>query len=138
MTGAADPASWPEAALEPFRGRKTALLTTFRRDGTPVATPVTCAIVGDRLYFRTYDKAGKAKRLRRHPDVEVVPSTFRGAPRGETLAARARLLSGAEERVAQRALARRSPFLQGILVPLTHRLARYRTLHFELEPRETG
>jgi PPOX class probable F420-dependent enzyme len=110
-------------------------LTTFKRDGTPVATAVTVAVVGDRPYFRTYDKAWKAKRLKRNPNVEVTPSTVLGASRGEPLAARARLLNGDEEREARRALARRSPVLQGILVPLYHRLARYRTMHFALEPR---
>ena len=33
---------------------------------------------------------------------------------------------------AARALARRHPFLQRLLVPVTHRLMRYRTMHYEL------
>ena len=40
-------------AFEPFRRRRTALLTTYKRDGTPVATPVTIAVDGDRAYVRT-------------------------------------------------------------------------------------
>jgi len=124
------------AALEPFRHTKTILLTTYRRDGTPIATPVSIAIDGDRAFFRTWDRAGKAKRLRRNPDVEIAPSTLGGketgpaTPRGYP--ARARLLTGAETKQAKRALARRHPLLQGLLVPLTHRLLRYRTLHYEL------
>jgi uncharacterized protein len=121
--------------LEPLARRKTALLTTYKRDGTPVATPVTVAVVDDRAYFRTWDTSWKAKRLRRNPEVEVAPSTARGEPRGEPVAATARLLSGSEERAARRALTRRSPVLQGVLVPLAHRLARYRTVHYELTPR---
>jgi PPOX class probable F420-dependent enzyme len=121
--------------LQRLSRRKTVLLTTYRRDGTPVATAVTLARAGDRLYFRTYDRAGKAKRLRRNSDVEVTPSNIRGAPRGEAVAARARLVEAEEERRARRALARTAPLLQGLLVPLTHRLARYRTLHYELVPR---
>jgi hypothetical protein len=31
--------AWPRAVLGAFRRRKTALLTTYRRDGTPVSTP---------------------------------------------------------------------------------------------------
>ncbi len=124
------------SVLEPFARRKTALLTTYKRDGAPVATPVTLAVVGDRAYFRTYDKAWKSKRLRRNPDVEVAPSNLRGKLYGEPLQARARLLTGDEERRARRALARRSPFLQGVFVPVTHKLARYKTLHYELTPRQ--
>ena len=57
---------------------------------------------------------------------------MRGRPRGEPVSARSRLLEGAEAKHAARAIARRQPFLQGVLVPLAHRLMRYRTLHYEL------
>ena len=121
-------------ALEPLGHHKTAVLTTFRRDGTPVTTPVTIVVDGGRAVFRTYDRAWKAKRLRNNPDVEVAPSTARGRPLGPAIRARTRRLDGDEARVARRLLARRAPLLQGIVVPLTHRLARYRTLHYELVP----
>jgi hypothetical protein len=48
---------------------------------------------------------------------------------------RARLLSGDDARQARRALARTHPVLQGVLVPLAHRLMRYETMHYELLPR---
>jgi PPOX class probable F420-dependent enzyme len=121
--------------LEALAGRKTILLTTFRRDGTRAASPVSLAFDGDRAFFRTWDTSWKAKRLRRNPDVEVAPATFRGTPTGPTIRARARRLSGADERLARRALARRHPVLHRFLVPLAHRLMRRRTVHFELLPR---
>src|SRR3954449_1415250 len=120
--------------FESFRKRRTALLTTYRRDGTPVATPVTIAVDGDQAFMRTYDRAWKARRLRRNPRVEVAPSTVRGRPRGEAIAATTRLLTGAQAERAARLIARRQPVLQGILVPLLHRAKRYRTLHYELVP----
>ena len=52
--------------------------------------------------------------------------------KGPALHARATLLSGAEAERAAQALARRHPLLQGLLVPLMHRLMRYRTLRYEL------
>jgi PPOX class probable F420-dependent enzyme len=110
------------------------LLTSYRRDGTPIATPVSIAFDGDRAYFRTWDTAWKARRLRRNPNVQIAPSTFRGEQTGPAVRARARLLTGDEAQRARRALARRHPFLQGLLVPLGHRLMRYRTLHYELIP----
>jgi len=116
--------------------RKTMLLTTFKSNGTPVATPVSVAVDGKKIYFRTYTKTWKYKRLRRNPLVEVTPSTFGGTPRGPTLAARARLLGGNDAEAARQTLARRHPLLQGLLVPLLHRLLGYTTVHYEITPRE--
>jgi len=48
--------------------------------------------------------------------------------------ARATLLDGEQADVAASALARRHPVLQGILVPLAHRVLRYQTMHYELSP----
>lgn len=121
-------------ALEPFAAHKTALLTTYRRDGTPVNTPVTIVVDGERAFFRTFDKAWKARRLLNNPEVQVVPSSVKGKPLGPAIRGRTRLLDRSESTRARRLLARRSPFLQGVLVPLTHRIKRYRTLHYELVP----
>jgi hypothetical protein len=120
------------AALEELSQHKTALLTTFRRDGTPVATPVTIVVNGDRAVFRSYDKAWKARRLRNNPAVEVAPSTVKGKPLSAAVPGRTRLLEGEEAEAARRMLRHRAPLLQGVVVPLFHRLRRYRTLHYEL------
>jgi uncharacterized protein len=119
-------------AFDTFTERRTALLTTYKRDGTAVATPVTIAVDGDRAYVRTWDTAWKAKRMRNNPAVLVAPSTVRGRVTGATIGARSRLLEGEEAKHAARAIARRQPLLQGVLVPVAHRLMRYRTLHYEL------
>jgi PPOX class probable F420-dependent enzyme len=57
-------------------------LTTFRRDGTPVSTPVWLARDGDRLCVITEAEAGKAKRLRHTSRVELAPCTARGEETG--------------------------------------------------------
>jgi uncharacterized protein len=124
--------------FESFTQRRTAVLTTFKRDGTPVATAVTIAVDGQRAYVRTWDTAWKARRMRNNPDVLVAPSTVRGRPVGPALAARSRLLNGDEARRAAVALARRQPILQGVLVRLAHRLMRYRTVHYELRATTLG
>ncbi len=118
--------------LAALRTAKTILLTTCKRDGTPVSTPVSLAFDGNRAFFRTYDAAGKTRRLRRNPEVTVAACTFRGRPAGPPLAATATLLDGQQAKIAAAALARRHPLLQGVLVPLAHRLKRYQTLHYEL------
>jgi hypothetical protein len=120
--------------LESLRDTKTILLTTYKRDGTPVRTPVSIAFDGDRAFFRSYDKAWKTKRLRNNPRVEAAPATLRGKPTGPPIRARATLANGEQARMAARALARRHRVLQGILVPLAHRVMRYKTMHYELHP----
>ena len=130
MTFAAD-------ALKPFLRQPAVLLTTYRRDGTPVGTAVNIAVDGERAFIRTYHRAGKAKRLRNNPDVEVAPSTMRGKPTGPAIRARARLLTGDEAKTAAKAIASKHRILQGILVPISHRIARYKTLHYELTPVES-
>jgi uncharacterized protein len=119
-----------------LRWSKTVLLTTYRRDGTPVATPVSIAFEGQRAFFRTWHTAGKAKRLRRDPKVEIAPCTFRGEANGTAFVARAELLDGPEAREAARALATSHPLLQRFAVPLAHRVMGWRTLHYELLPRD--
>jgi PPOX class probable F420-dependent enzyme len=54
-------------------------LTTFRRSGAPVATPVWIARDGDALVVTTIADSGKVKRLRNDPRVELRPSTRQGA-----------------------------------------------------------
>ncbi|GAA2757978.1 PPOX class F420-dependent oxidoreductase [Actinopolymorpha rutila] len=119
-----------------FARQRTVVLTTFRRDGTPVPTAVNVVVDGPHAYFRTYSSAGKAKRLRRDPRVEIAPSTTRGRATGPADVATARLLTEAEAGPVRRLLRRKYPLLQGVAVPVTHRLARYRTLHYELSPRD--
>jgi len=122
-------------ALAPFSRQKTVLLTTYRRDGTPVGTPVSIAPVGERAYVRSFERAWKTRRIQHNPAVTVAPSTARGKPTGPAVPATARRLSGAEYDRAGRALARKYPLLHGVLVPLAHRVGRARTgrtVHFEL------
>lgn len=118
--------------LKVVRDAKTILLTTYKRDGTPVQTPVSIAFDGERAYFRSYDKAWKTKRLRNNPHVEVAASTLRGRRIGPPIHARATLLEDDQARIAAKALARRHRLLQAVLVPLAHRLMRYQTMHYEL------
>ena len=53
-------------------------LTTFRRSGEQVSTPVWVARDGDALVVTTPEGSGKVKRLRHDPRVEIVPCSRRG------------------------------------------------------------
>jgi uncharacterized protein len=86
---------------------KRALLVTYKRDGTPVPTPVWAAVADGRAYVRSERGSGKLKRLRRDPRLLIAPCTVRGEPLGAPLEATARVLAGTEEAIAERTLARR-------------------------------
>jgi len=115
-------------------GQWAVLLTTYKRDGTPIGTPVRIAVDGDRAFVRTFDTAWKLKRIRNNPEVEVAPSTWRGRPTGSAIRARARVLEGEESAYAGGLLARKHPILHRFLVPLVHRLRGNKTMHMQLTP----
>ena len=64
-------------------------LTTYRRDGTPVTTPVWAAAEGESIYLFTNAAAGKVKRLRNSSRAAVAPCTARGTITGTQLPAEA-------------------------------------------------
>ena len=122
-------------AFDDYRGQRTVLVTTRKRDGTTVGTPVHFAVGPEgRAYFRTWSAAGKAKRIRNFPQVWIAPCTARGKATGPRRQATAVRLPGAEAAGAARALAAKYPILQGVLVPALHRLTRKTTVHYELLP----
>jgi PPOX class probable F420-dependent enzyme len=116
--------------------QRNVLLTTYKRDGTPVGTPVHVAVDGDRAFIRTYGKAWKWRRVRNVPECEITPCTVRGRPTGEAIPVRGRILRGAEAEHAAHALARKYPLLHGRLIPRAHRLMRTPTIHMEFVTRE--
>jgi uncharacterized protein len=119
-----------------FTHQWAVLLTTFRRDGTPVGTPVSVAVDDGRAFIRSPGTGGKVKRMRREPRVELAPCTARGQQTGPSVPAVARPLEGEDANRAARALRRKHPLLQGVLVPLAHRLMRCGTAYYELRAPE--
>ena len=109
-------------------------LTSFRRDGTPVGTAVSIAFDDGRAFVRSPATRARssASAVKRH--VEVAPCTVRGRPTGPPIGARATRIDGADAERAARALRRKHPVLQGVLVPLAHRVLRCGTAYFELRP----
>lgn len=74
-------------------------LTTFRRDGTPVSTPVwSVQLDGDAIGFWTSSGSGKAKRLAHTERVTVQPCDARGRAKPGSAAsdATARIVTGSE------------------------------------------
>ena len=90
--------------FDALAGHRYVRLSTFRKTGKPVPTPVWFARVGENLYVVTGRNTGKAKRIRNNPDVAIAPSDFRGRPKGRDLRAVARLTDEPKGGPADRAL----------------------------------
>ncbi|HET9073567.1 MAG TPA: PPOX class F420-dependent oxidoreductase [Solirubrobacteraceae bacterium] len=84
----------------PLAEEKFVLLTSFRRSGAGVLTPVWVAPAGDELVVWTGADSGKIKRLRRDPRVELTPCDRRGRarPGAQTVNGRARIVADDPER----------------------------------------
>jgi PPOX class probable F420-dependent enzyme len=83
---------------------------SFRRNGTPVATPVWIAPYGsDELCFTTSGDAAKVKRLRADDRVTIQPCDMRGRLRPGTspVEGRARVVTGHDFRPVEAAVARK-------------------------------
>jgi PPOX class probable F420-dependent enzyme len=93
----------PTGTIDDLGRRNYCVLVTYRKDGTPVPSPLWFGISDGKLYFHT---AGfKVKRIERNPDVLVAPASFRGRPLGPPFAGTARVLPATESAVAERSLA---------------------------------
>ena len=84
-------------ALVAIGREKYISLTTFRRNGEGVATPIWFAVDGHRLVAFTGAQTGKAKRIAHTSRVTVAASTFKGRVKGPTLEAEAIILPDAAQ-----------------------------------------
>lgn len=104
---------------------KYLLLTTYRKNGVAVPTPVWVTSEGGTLYAWSAVDTGKVKRIRRSGDVLIGPCDIKGKPTGEQVPATARLLDQAgSDRV--RSLIAKKYGLMGRLTLLGSRLRRGR------------
>ncbi|MFW0789672.1 PPOX class F420-dependent oxidoreductase [Gordonia sp. CPCC 205333] len=98
---------------------KAISVTTFRKSGEGVATPVWVVPLDDgRIGFWTSSTSGKAKRLRNNPAVEVTPCSQRGAiPAGAVaVAGTAKLVTAGPEFDAVQAAVKAK---YGVQVPIS-------------------
>lgn len=107
-----------EKAVLPDLGRAQYIaLTTFRKTGQAVTTPVWFAINLGTIYVETHADAGKLKRLRHTARVTLAPCTYNGKVTGSVSAGNARILTKTEERTsASMALAKK----YGVMRSLFH------------------
>jgi uncharacterized protein len=94
----------PSQIPAPIQGQKYISLTTFRKTGAGVATPVWFGEEDGKLYVMTRSDMGKTKRIRNNPQVRIAPCTIRGKVTGAEFAATARILPAEEQERARRTI----------------------------------
>jgi len=82
--------------LEQFLDQKYINLETYKKDGTPIRTPVWFVIDTDLIYVITRDSTGKVKRLRNNQNVRIVPCSFKGESKNEWVKGEAEMITGEE------------------------------------------
>ena len=113
-------------------------LTTFRKSGQAVTTPMLFAERLGTIYVGTRADAGKLKRLSKSGRVTFVPCTYSGKVTGAVREGRARILTEPFEcRAASTALVKK----YGFMLPLTrnawrlfHRKAKVEEVYVAIEP----
>jgi uncharacterized protein len=89
----ARPVERPAADLEALFPGRYLSVTSFKRDGTGVATPVWFVSDGTRLFALTDLHSGKVRRIRRNPRVLIAPCRADGKLRSEPAPAHAEVLT---------------------------------------------
>ncbi|MCA1008398.1 PPOX class F420-dependent oxidoreductase [Rhodococcus hoagii] len=93
--------------LSEIGAAKYVLLTTFRKDGSGVPTPLWAAMDGDRMLMWTETKSWKVKRIRNRSRVTVGACDARGNPKGPQIDATAAVLDDAGTEETRDAIARK-------------------------------
>jgi PPOX class probable F420-dependent enzyme len=83
------------STVESIGDSSYALVTTYKRDGTAVPTPVWVVRDGDAVAVWTVTGSGKVKRIRRSGTVLIGPCDVRGRPTGEQVPGHAVILDAA-------------------------------------------
>jgi len=119
MTRVRTPTDDPLSSLELERPARTDVaaiagkylsITSYRRNGSGVSTPVWFATEGYRLLVMTDSRSGKVKRIRRNPYVTIAPCSGRGKPKAKGMMAHAEVLPASEVERAKRLIKRKYRF----------------------------
>jgi uncharacterized protein len=124
LTKSEQPVSPPVAAPK-FEGKYLSL-TTFKRDGTGVATPVWFVTDNGHLLVETDADSYKVKRIRRDPHVRIAVCDARGRSRGKAVEAEAKILPAEERERVERLLAQKYRIERFTVYPLYRLVMRLR------------
>jgi PPOX class probable F420-dependent enzyme len=118
--------------LAPFRDGKYICLETFKKNGTGVKTPLWYVLHDGKFYMYSEADSWKVKRIRNHPRVRIAPCDMRGNVKGEWIDTHAQIISGDEEKMADKLLDQKY-FLKKIFNMMT-KLNRHKRAMIRVEP----
>ncbi|MER6013305.1 PPOX class F420-dependent oxidoreductase [Streptomyces bluensis] len=96
-----------ETTLDALGAGKYVLITSYRKNGTPVATPVWVVRDAETLGVWTTADSWKVKRIRNRADILVGPCDLRGNPTGQQIPGRAEIVDPATTEHYRRLIARK-------------------------------
>ncbi|MCK4383417.1 MAG: PPOX class F420-dependent oxidoreductase [Candidatus Lokiarchaeota archaeon] len=96
--------SIPKQNLSTLLKKKYINLTTYRKNGEGVSTPVIFAEKNDKIYVETQSTTYKVARIKNNPKVKIAPCNMIGKGVGQYLEGKVRILSNLEQDVAIEAL----------------------------------
>lgn len=85
-----------ERAISEISNSKCISLTTFKRDGSRVSTPIWFNVMNGKIYVTTETSAWKVKRIANNPRVEFAVCTQGGKVTGQTFGGTARIVAPVE------------------------------------------
>ncbi len=101
-------------------------LTSFKRDGTGVSTPVWFVQENGRLFVRTDGNSYKVKRIAHNPSVTIAECGPSGRLRGGPVAARAEIHSNGEAEHVDELMARKYRLDKILILPIYRAVQRIR------------
>jgi len=107
-------------------GGKYLSVTSFYRDGTPVATPVWFVHQGGRLLLETGADTYKVRRIRANPSVLIASCTATGRLRSRQVSARAEILGPEALEPTRKLMARKYRLDRIFILPLYRVVQRVR------------
>jgi|SRR5919108_2481508 PPOX class probable F420-dependent enzyme len=113
--------------LSRFDGENVISVETYRKNGTPVRTPVWFIKEQDRLVVHTGGNSGKVKRIKRNRKVRVAPSKFRGEPKADYVDAQAEIVADPEAVKRYYSLIYKKYGLMGSFTKFVQRFTRSKT-----------
>jgi len=133
----------PNTPEEILRNQNYIALTTFKKNGQGVTTPIWFVFDRDKIFFCTFEKFWKVRRIRNNPNVEIAPAKARmAAPKdykiiGKTIKGVARLLEGEEAKAANRLLRKKYGFFKYRVFNILRGISLFRSklLFYEITPK---
>lgn len=119
-----DSAYAPPVDISTLAASKYLSLTTYRKNGDAVATPVWLVREGDELTVITQMNSGKVKRIRNNPNVLLAPCDARGRLKGDSVPGTATLLGADRSQQVAHRITERYGLLGRILMWRGERAAR--------------